>query len=950
MSDSVRYPVVAPGVGDFRGAAGAEPAAHWKATAAGERLVPTHCSFCGVQCGMYLRVMDGRVIGVEPRNHDINKMRLCPKGVVAYQQVHHPDRLLSPLMRDTRDGPLHLVSWEAALDRIVSEIQRIQSSYGRDAFGVLGGASMTTEKTYLMGKFARVALRTRHIDYNGRLCMVSAAAANKKAFGIDRAGNPWADLLETEMIIVAGTNIAECFPVAMQYFWGARDRGAKLVVVDPRETAMARTADEHVALRPGTDAAFYNGMLHVIARDGLTDERFIAEHTVGWEAVRDTVAAYTPERVGEICGLDPRQIERVAHLWGRARRCWAAHGRGLEQHLQGVENVLSCINVTLATGQIGRPGAGYGTLTGQGNGQGGREHGQKSDMLPGGRDIDNPEHRAYVAGVWGIDEADLPHKGTSMHEMVHQMADGEIRGLLGMCNNPFVSLPNQAVVRAGYDALEFHVQSDFFLSETAARADVVLPSTVWAEDEGLTTNGEGRVVKHNKAVEPPGEARTDWEILCELARRLGTGDKFPFREPGRDPRRAAGRLQGRVGRLLRHHLREGRGHRRGVLALPRPWTTRARRGRSRAAASTTPTARPASIAVEWRPPAEPPDEAFPLRLTTGRTVAHFLSGNQTRRLPGLVEQTPRPWVEVHPSLGFADGDPVRVVSRRGAVTYPALVTEAIRPDTVFVPYHWAGPVAANVLTIDALDPISKMPEFKVCACRVERGQAVDPVPEPPMPPGEHPYRPETAPLGRPALADLAPGKGDRRAMMGTTLFIDPGRCIGCQACVAACRECDSHRGKSMIHLDYIDAGRTAAAMPTVCMHCEDPVAPCAEVCPADAILVTADGVVQEAAKERCIGCGNCVDACPFGVPKLDVAEMLQYKCNLCYDRTSVGLAPMCATVCPTGAIFYGSVEELEADRPGAQAVDVFRFGDAEVRTGCAVVAPDGFAGPVPGGM
>jgi assimilatory nitrate reductase catalytic subunit len=754
----VRYPVVAPGVGDFRGVGGAEPAAHWKATAAGERLVPTHCCFCGVQCDMYLRVAEGRVVGVEPRNHDINKLRLCPKGVSAYQQVHHPDRLLSPLMRDTRDGPLHLVSWEAALDRIVSEIQRIQSAYGRDAFGVLGGASMTTEKTYLVGKFARVALRTRHIDYNGRLCMVSAAAANKKAFGIDRAGNPWADLLETEVIVVAGTNIAECFPVAMQYFWGARDRGAKLVVVDPRETAMARTADEHVRLRPGTDAAFYNGMLHVIVRDGLTDERFIAEHTVGWEAVRDTVAAYTPERVGEICGLDPRQIERVAHLWGRARRCWAAHGRGLEQHLQGVENVLSCINVSLATGQIGRPGAGYGTLTGQGNGQGGREHGQKSDMLPGMRDIENPEHRAYIAGVWGIEEADLPPKGTSMHEMVLQMARGEIRGLLGMCNNPFVSLPNQPVVRAGYDALEFHVQSDFFLSETAARADVVLPGTAWAEDEGLVTNGEGRVIKYNKAVEPPGEARTDWQVLCELARRLGSGDKFPFRSPAEilDELRVAskGGLADYYG--ITYDKVEATG---GVFwpcpTLDHPGTPRPFEG----GRFYHPDGKARFIAVEWRPPAEPPDETFPLRLTTGRTVAHFLSGNQTRRLPGLVEQTPRPWVEVHPSLGFADGDPVRVVTRRGAVTYPALVTEAIRPDTVFVPYHWAGPVAANALTVDALDPISKMPEFKVCACRVEAGQAVDPVPEPPMPPGERPYRPETAPLGDTGAPTSPQGRG-----------------------------------------------------------------------------------------------------------------------------------------------------------------------------------------------
>ena len=394
--------------------------------------------------------------------------------------------------------------------------------------------------------------------------------------------------------------------------------------------------------------------------------------------------------------------------------------------------------MSLATGQIGRPGAGYGTLTGQGNGQGGREHGQKSDMLPGGRDLSNPEHRAYIAGVWGVDEADLPQKGTSMHEMVWQMAAGEIRGLLGMCNNPFVSLPHQSVVRAGYDALEFHAQSDFFLSETAARADVVLPSTVWAEDEGLMTNGEGRVIKHNKAVEPPGESAPTGRSCASWPAGWGRATSSPSR-PGRDPGRAAGRLQGRGRRLLRHHVREGRGHRRGVLALPDP--------RSPGHAATVrgrPLLPPRRQGPVHRgrvaPPAEPPDEEFPLRLTTGRTVAHFLSGNQTRRLPGLVEQTPA-LDRGPPSLGFADGDPVRVVTRRGAVTYPALVTEAIRPDTVFVPYHWAGPVAANVLTIDALDPISKMPEFKVCACRVERGQAVDAVPEPPMPPGSTPTGP-----------------------------------------------------------------------------------------------------------------------------------------------------------------------------------------------------------------
>jgi assimilatory nitrate reductase catalytic subunit len=430
----------------------------------------------------------------------------------------------------------------------------------------------------------------------------------------------------------------------------------------------------------------------------------------------------------------------------------------LEQHIQGVENCLACINLSLATGQIGRPGAGYGTLTGQGNGQGGREHGQKSDMLPGGRDISNPAHRAHIAQIWGIDEADLPAKGTSMPEMIHQMARGEIRGLLGMCNNPFVSLPTHSMVRRGYDALEFHAQSDMFLSETCVRADVVLPTTAWAEDEGVVANGEARVIKYNKAAEPPGETRTDWEILCELARRLGAGDKFAFGAPREifDELRVASR----GGVVDYYGITYEKIERSGGVFWPcpdesHPGTPRLFEG----GRFYHPDGKARFSPVEWHPPAEPPDEEYPLRLTTGRTVAHFLSGNQTRRLTGLVEQTPRPWVEVHPSLGFADGDPVRVESRRGAVTYPALTTETIRPDTVFVPYHWASPVAANILTIDALDPISKMPEFKVCAVRVERGDRIDPVSLPPMPPGLEPYKGETAPLGEERSPTMPQGRG-----------------------------------------------------------------------------------------------------------------------------------------------------------------------------------------------
>jgi assimilatory nitrate reductase catalytic subunit len=728
-----RYPIAAPGVSDFR-EAGREPSGDWKADDRGGRLVPTHCCFCGVQCGMYLRVdRNGKVFGVEPMDHDINRMKLCPKGVVAYQQVTHPDRVTSPLMRDRRGDPFRAVSWDEALERVVSEITRIQGAHGNDAFSVYSGSSLATEVTYLMGKFARVALKTRYIDYNGRLCMVSAAAANKKAFGIDRAANPWADMLETQVILVAGSNVAECFPVMTQYVWGARDRGAKLIVVDPRETPLARTADIFVPLRPGTDSAFFNAVLHVVERDGLLDEAFIAERTAGWEETREVVQTYTPERSGEICGLDPSLIERVAHTWGEADRAMAFHARGIEHQIQGVENALSIINLALATGQIGAPGKGYGTITGQGNGQGGREHGQKADQLPGQRDLENPEHRAFIADYWRIPEEELPHSGVSAVELVHLFESGEVRGLLALCNNPFVSMPNADRIERCYDNLEFHVQLDFFLSETAARADVVLPCTTWAEDGGVTTNGEGRVVLRHKAAEPPGEARPDWWIIGEIARRLGAAERFAFTSIDDIFEELRGASKGGIADysgITYERLEETGGLFWPVPSEDHPGTPRLFEERFN-----FPDGRARFNAVEWKQPAEPVDEEFPMRLTTGRTVAHFLSGNQTRRIGALLEQAPRPWVEVHPSLGYANGDPVKVTTRRGSVTLPALVTSTIRADTVFVPYHWAKPVAANLLTVDALHPASKIPEYKVCACRIERGDSIDPTPPPPNPPG-----------------------------------------------------------------------------------------------------------------------------------------------------------------------------------------------------------------------
>jgi assimilatory nitrate reductase catalytic subunit len=495
------------------------PDGGWQADRLIDKIVPTHCPYCAVQCGMNLLVEKNKVVGFEPRyDFPVNEGRLCPKGVTAYLQTHHPDRLLHPLIK--RNGNFEQASWDEALDLIAAKFKEIQEKYGKNAIGMYSGSSLTTEKTYLMGKFARVGLQTKYIDYNGRLCMVSAAAGNNKAFGIDRAANPWADIPLAEVLIIAGANCAETFPVLNKFLWQQRDNGGVWIVIDPRETPTARQGDLHLQLKPGTDVAVANGMLNVVVREGLIDEEFIKNSTNDWEAVRAVIEKYTPDVAARISGVPAEKIEQAGLLYGRAKTGMIMHARGIEHHTNGVNNVLSYINIVLATGKIGAPGRGYGTITGQGNGQGGREHGQKADQLPGQRSIMNPEHRKYVAGVWGIDESELPEAGVSVVEMFQKMREGEIKGFLSLCNNGMVSLPDTNRIRQSLEGLEFNVNIDFFMSEASRYADVVLPGTTWAEDEGVTANSEARVVKINKAVDAPGEAKTDWWIICELARRL----------------------------------------------------------------------------------------------------------------------------------------------------------------------------------------------------------------------------------------------------------------------------------------------------------------------------------------------------------------------------------------------------------------------------------------------
>jgi assimilatory nitrate reductase catalytic subunit len=690
-----------------------------------DREVPTHCCFCGQQCGIVLKVADERIVGFEPRyDFPFNEGKLCPKGVKRYLQGRHPDRLLEPLERAPEaSGGFRAIGWETALDRVASEIRRIQTAHGRDAFAMLSGVSLTNEKSYLIGKFARLALRTANLDYNGRLCMVSAGTANKKALGIDRASNPWSDIRLADVVFIAGANVAECAPITTSYVWQARDRGAKLIVADPRVTPLARTADVFLGLRPGTDSALMGTILHVlIARDWL-DHAFIDAHTEGFEAAAEAVRDYTPAWGARITGVPAKRIEQAAELWGTSHTGMLLHARGIEHHTKGVDNVLSCINLGLATGKFGRPGCGVTTITGQGNGQGGREHGHKCDQLPGNRDITNPEHRAYVASVWGCPVDEIPGKGKTAQEIVNAIHDGEIKGLLSICFNPIVSLPDTAFTAAALEKLEFYAVIEIFLSETAQYADVVLPGSLHEEDEGTSTSVEGRVIKINAALAPPGSARRDWEIFLDLARRLGAGKYFPYsdtREMFEELRVASKGGTADYSGITWDRVVAEQGVFWPCPAEGHPGTPRLFEG----GRFYTPNGRAKFHPVAFRQPAEVVDETYPVWLTTGRVVSQYLSGTQTRRIGPLVSQYPEPLCEMHPrlagTLGVRDGDLVRVTSRRGSMTLPASVVETIRPDTVFIPYHWPGRRAANQLTQRALDPLSKIPEYKVSAVRVER--------------------------------------------------------------------------------------------------------------------------------------------------------------------------------------------------------------------------------------
>src|SRR5262245_3960548 len=472
------------------------------------------------------------------------------------------------------------------------------------------------------------------------------------------------------------------------------------------------------------------------------DHAFIRDHTVGFDLVAASVKDWTPRKTAEVTGIAERAIRQAAEWWGPAKSSFLMHARGIEQHSHGVVNVLGSINIVLASGRIGRPGCGYATLTGQGNGQGGREHGQKCDQLPGARDIENAEHRSFVAPVWGIPERELPRGVVDAYETFRKIDAGEIKGLFSWSFNPFVSLPDSDFIRRMLEKLEFYVCVDFFLSETARFADVVLPGSQHEEDEGVACSTEGRVIKINKGIDPPGDAKQDWRILQDIAAALGRERGFTFRSPREifeELRHASAggvadysgityeKIEANFGVFWPCPARDPDGKPIDHPGTPRLFEPRSWNPIAKGAGPFYfPDGKARFHAIHYEPPTEDVDADYPVILTTGRVVSMFLSGNQTRRIGPLVDQYPEPLLELHPVLakehGIADGDWVTVESRRGSLTVRCQVVTTIRPDTVFVPYHWPGPKSVNLATISSQDPISKIPEYKVCAARIRKAE------------------------------------------------------------------------------------------------------------------------------------------------------------------------------------------------------------------------------------
>jgi assimilatory nitrate reductase catalytic subunit len=717
----------------------------------------THCPYCALQCAMTLKSPKGLAPASEPgsvpvpaetaetaetaalaggfaspaapllevsgRDFPTNRGGLCRKGWTSATLLNHPGRVTEPLLKGA-DGVHRPIGWDQALAVVTTAVRDTQSRYGKDAVGVFGGGGLTNEKAYMLGKFARLALGTSRIDYNGRFCMSSAAAAGMRAFGLDRGlPFPLADLDNAGTILMLGSNVAETMPPFVQHLKGARDAGG-LIVVDPRRSATAAFTSDggglHLQPLPGTDLTLLLGISHVVIHEGLTDQAFIAERTAGYDAVARSVNSFWPERVQSLTGVPAELIRETARRLADGARKGGSYiltGRGVEQHVDGTDTATAAINLSLLLGLPGSLRSGYGTLTGQGNGQGGREHGQKADQLPGYRKITDPAARAHMAGVWGVPEETIPGPGLPAVQLLRSLGQPDgVRCLFVHASNIAVASPDANAVIAGLRSLDFLVVCDFFMSETAAEADLILPVLQWAEEEGTLTNLEGRVLRRRRALQPPAGARSELWIMARLAEALDAPSTYSEDpEPVFEELRLAS-AGGHADYSGIDYAMLDRGeaaywpYPAGSTGTPRLFLDAfAHPGGKAVMTPVTPRRR--------RTPAANPDPAAKtMTLITGRLLEHYQSGAQTRRVSELLASQPEAKMQIHPAaaagMGITEGSFVSVANERGEVVCRAELSTAIRPETVFLPFHFAELESANRLTEAATDPISGMPEFK----------------------------------------------------------------------------------------------------------------------------------------------------------------------------------------------------------------------------------------------
>lgn len=671
----------------------------------------TVCPYCGVGCAIYLETKNGRVVGVEPANGPANENLLCVKGRFGWDFIQHQDRLTDPLIR--KDGELVPVSWEEAIRYTAKKLKE----YDSEALGVLSSAKCTNEENYLLQKFTRMVLGTNNIDHCARLCHASTVAALAEVFGSAAMTNSIAEIEDAKAIFIIGSNTTESHPVIGLRVKAAVRKGAALVVADPRGIELARWAEElgdrgvWLRQRPGSDVALLNGLLHVLIRDNLIDEAFVAERTEGFNEVRELVKEYTPERTARITGIPEEKLVKAAHLYGEAETASILYAMGITQHTTGTDNVAAIANLAMATGNLGKENAGVNALRGQNNVQGSSDMAALPNLLPGYRKVSDPTARKQFADAWGLE--DLPsEEGLTVVKMMEAAHAGVIKAMFIMGENPMVSDPDTNHVREALNNLDFLVVSDIFLTETAMLADVVLPSASFAEREGTFTNTERRIQLIRKAIEPVGNSKSDWEIISDLAKAMGYD--FAYENPKEIMLEIASLVPAYAG--VRYQDLGTQGLQWPVPYEGHPGTNYLHRdGFARG--------KGLFKAIDFIPPVEEPDENYPLVLTTGRILYHYHTGSMSRRVEALDWLVKEGYIEIHPErakeLGVTDGELVKVSSRRGEIVTRARVVDVTDRDTVFMPFHFAE-AAANVLTHRELDPKAKIPEFKVSAVRVEK--------------------------------------------------------------------------------------------------------------------------------------------------------------------------------------------------------------------------------------